>query len=92
MIKNILHKGLKRFYADGNTVGIMHDHQKRLRLILARLEVINCPEDMMLPGFDFHKLTGERKGEYAVRVNKNWRVVFKFNGKDAVDVDYLDYH
>ena len=92
VIKNILHKGLNKFYTHGSTAGILQDHQKRLRLILARLEVIHCPEDMNLPGFDFHKLTGTRKEEYAVRVNKNWRIVFKFNGKDVIDVDYLDYH
>lgn len=92
MIKNFLHKGLKKLYTTGNASGIHQAHQKKLRLILVRLESIYKPEDMILPGFDFHKLGGDRKNEYAVSVNKNWRVVFKFDGVDAYDVDYIDYH
>jgi proteic killer suppression protein len=92
MIKNILHKGLKNFYLTGNSAGIHQAHQKRLRLILARLEAIHKPEDMNLPGFMFHKLSGKRKAEYAVTVNKNWRIIFKFDQVDAYDINYLDYH
>ncbi len=47
---------------------------------------------MNLPGFDFHRLGGDRKAEYAVSVNKNWRIMFKFDGLDVYEVDYLDYH
>lgn len=92
MIKNFLHKGLKKFYLTGNSSGVKQIHVAKLRLILARLEVIHRPEDMNLPGFDFHPLHGDRKGQYAVTVQKNWRVVFKFDSTDAYDVDYIDYH
>ena len=61
------------------TLIIHQTHQKRLRLILARLESIHKPDDMNLPGFDFHKLGGDRKAEYAVSVNKNWRIIFNGN-------------
>lgn len=76
----------------GNAAGVKQIHVTKLRYILSRLEVIHKPEDMNLPGFDFHLLKGGRKGEYAVTVQKNWRVVFKFNGMDVYDVDYEDYH
>jgi proteic killer suppression protein len=92
MIESFLHKGLKNFYSTGSLAGIRADHRKRLQLILARLDVIYKPEDMSLPGFDFHKLSGDMKEYYSVSVNKNWRIIFKFNGKDAYDVDYVDYH
>jgi toxin HigB-1 len=92
LIKDFLHKGLKVFYETGKTTGIQVVHQRKLRLILARLDAIHKPEDMNLPGFDFHKLSGEMKGFYAVSVNKNWRIVFKFDGTDAYAVDYIDYH
>lgn len=59
---------------------------------MARLDVIFKPEDMNLPGFDFHKLSGLMKNCYSVSVNKNWRIIFKFDGIDAYDVDYIDYH
>ncbi|MCZ7653313.1 MAG: HigA family addiction module antitoxin [Rhodocyclaceae bacterium] len=42
---------------------------------------------MNLPGYKFHRLTGERKGTCAVSVTGNWRITFRFDGEDAVDVD-----
>jgi proteic killer suppression protein len=92
MIKNFRHKGLKKFYESGNISGITATHQKRLQLILARLDAIHQPEDMNLPGLGFHKLISNLNNAYAVSVNKNWRIVFYFDGLDAYDVDYLDYH
>jgi proteic killer suppression protein len=47
---------------------------------------------MSLPGFRLHPLKGERRGQRAVSVSGNWRVVFRFVGEDAVDVDLVDYH
>lgn len=47
---------------------------------------------MNLPGFRLHPLKGERRGQWAVSVSRNWRVVFRFAGEDAVDVDLVDYH
>jgi proteic killer suppression protein len=92
VIKKILHKGLKKFYQTGSASGVQPAHKRRLQLILARLDASHKPEDMNLPGFDFHPLIGELKGYYSVSVNKNWRILFKFEGVDAIDVDYKDYH
>jgi len=47
---------------------------------------------MALPGFRLHPLKGERKGQWAVSLSGNWRIVFGFEGEDAVDVDLVDYH
>jgi proteic killer suppression protein len=47
---------------------------------------------MDLPGLGLHALSGDRKGHYAVAVSANWRVTFRFEQQDAVDVDYIDYH
>ena len=47
---------------------------------------------MRLPGFDLHPLKGERRDFWAVTVLANWRVIFRFAGRDAFDVDYVDYH
>ena len=35
---------------------------------------------------------GDRASYYAVSVGGNWRLMFRFNGRDAMDVEYLDYH
>jgi len=92
MIKNFLHKGLRNFYTNGDITGIKTDQQRKLQLILARLDVIHKPADMNLPGFRFHKLVGDMKDYYTVSVNRNWRIIFKFDGADAYDIDYIDYH
>jgi len=52
----------------------------------------SLPRDMALPGLNLHPLKGARKGTWAVSVSGNWRVTFKFVGKDADSVDYEDYH
>ena len=50
------------------------------------------PGDMNVPGWRLHRLSGDRAGFYAVSVSGNWRLIFRFDGQDAVDVEYLDYH
>jgi toxin HigB-1 len=92
MIESFRHKGLEKFFVSGKTSGIRADHAKKLRLILARLSASQRPGDMALPGLRLHPLKGALKGYFAVDVSGNWRVVFRFNGPDAVDVDYVDYH
>ena len=47
---------------------------------------------MNAPGWNFHPLTANLAGYYSVSVNDNWRMTFKFEGEDAVLVDYQDYH
>jgi toxin HigB-1 len=47
---------------------------------------------MNIPGFGLHALRGDRKGQWAVSVSGNWRVTFRFEDGDIVDVDYVDYH
>lgn len=47
---------------------------------------------MDLPGLYLHELSGKRKGTWTVRVSGNWRITFRLEGKDAIDVDYEDYH
>ena len=60
--------------------------------ILARLNASAGPDDMNLPGFRLHRLRGDLAGFWAVTVRANWRIVFRFEDGQAVDVDYLDYH
>lgn len=92
MIKNFRHKGLEIYYSTGSMAGIQAKHAARLRIILARLDACCEPKDMNLPGLRLHKLSGKLKEFWAVDVSGNWRVIFKFEQQDAIDVDYLDYH
>jgi proteic killer suppression protein len=47
---------------------------------------------MGYPNSGLHPLKGRLQGHWAVAVSGNWRVVFRFEAGDAVDVDYVDYH
>ncbi|MGH8471394.1 MAG: type II toxin-antitoxin system RelE/ParE family toxin [Gammaproteobacteria bacterium] len=92
MIRGFKHKGLGKFFETGSREGIHTQHTERLRLILGRLNAATAPKDMALPVLDLYPLKGERKGGWAVSVIGNWRVTFKFVGKDADSVHYEDYH
>ncbi len=92
MIKSFKHKGLERFYHRGSTAGIQSAHAKKLRLILSNLDQAETPDDMDLPGLRLHELKGDRKNIWSVSVNGNWRVTFRFDGRDAEIVNYEDYH
>ena len=92
MITSFIHKGLERFYKTGKSSGIQAKHAKRLRLILTNLDQAESPNDMDLPGLRLHELKGSRKKIWSVSVSENWRVTFRFIGRDAEIVNYEDYH
>lgn len=92
MIRNIRHKGLLRFFSASETKGINAKQAPRIGRLLDRLDAASKPEDMNLPGFGFHGLSGFNPKRYAVSVSGNWRITFAFDGEDAVDVDLEDYH
>jgi proteic killer suppression protein len=92
MIISFRHKGLKQFYETGSKAGIQAQQAGRLRLILARLDAAREPRDMNLPGLRLHPMSGDLAGYWSVSVSGNWRVIFRFEGQDACDVDCLDYH
>jgi len=92
MIKSFAHKGLKKFFLTGNKVGIQAKHAERLRLILAQLNQARVIEDMQIPSLALHELKGNRKNTWAVTVQANWRITFRFENGDAEIVDYEDYH
>ncbi len=65
------------------------------RRILVRLEALNDaerPEDVNLPGFDFHALHGFRPTRYSVHVNGPWCITFEFDDGGALRVDLEQYH
>jgi toxin HigB-1 len=92
MIKTFRHKGLERFFLEGTKAGIQASHAKRLRLQLLALDQAVRPEYLSAPAWGLHPLKGDLKGHWAITVNGNWRMVFAFEGADAVLVDYRDYH
>jgi toxin HigB-1 len=92
MIKTFAHKGLEKFFTTGSKAGIRPDHAGKLRRQLAILNVAHESQEMDLPGWKLHPLTGAMAGHWAVWVSGNWRLTFRFIGEDAEIVDYQDYH
>ena len=92
MIATIRHKGLRLYYEKGDSSRLQPQHINKIRLILTRLEAAKAISDMNVPGYGLHQLAGELKGFWAVKVDKNFRIIFQFDGEDAQDVDYIDYH
>jgi proteic killer suppression protein len=71
---------------------VAKEHVSKLRDILARLDASGAIEIWMWRGFRLHTLKGDFQGCWAVTVNANWRVLFRFADGNAHDIDYLDYH
>ena len=67
-------------------------HIARVERLLDDLADASNPAEMDLPGLQLHPLTGNRRGTWAVRVSGNWRLTFRFEDGEAVDVNLEDYH
>ena len=92
MIASFRSRALKRFWEKGETRRLPAQSLVRVATILDRLDAAVEPNDLDLPGLGFHPLKGQRKGEFAVMVTRNWRITFGWVDGDAVDVDLEDYH
>ncbi len=92
MIKSFKHKGLERFFTTGRAAGIQQDHKARLEERLTALHTAFSVDDMDIPGWNLHALKGDRKGQWAISVSGNWRIVFEFVDGHAYVVNYEDYH
>jgi len=92
MILSFRSRPLQRYWDKNDPRGLNPQHVPKLKRILIALAEAKSAEDMNLPLYRFHKLTGEDPDRWSVHVNANWRVTFAFDGQDAIQVDYEDYH
>jgi proteic killer suppression protein len=93
-IESIRHKALRRFAETGSTKRLPSGSVDRLRNMLAYIDAIASEEELRVPAnFGAHGLTGDRKGEWALTVTRNWRMTFRVNSAAAIeDMDLEDYH
>lgn len=91
MIKSFANKQLRALWETGKSRIDARMHRRILRR-LDRLESAEVPEDMNLPGFDFHSLNGHNPTRYTVHVNGPWCITFEFRDGDAHVIDYEQYH
>ncbi len=92
MTLSFKHKGLKRLFEEGDRSGIRPDLVGRVEMILLALDDATEMQQMDLPTFRFHRLIGDLKGYGSVTVRANWRIIFRFEGGHAFDVELIDYH
>lgn len=92
MIKSFRSKALADLFHAGKSAKIDARMHKRILVRLDRLDVAERPQDMDLPGFDFHSLKGFNPVRYTVHVNGPWCITFEFDGTDAASVDFEQYH
>ena len=91
MIRSFRHRGLKRFWIKSDASKINPQWIRTIEFILSVLDGATSINDVaFLNGF--HKLTADRKGELTVTVTGNWRITFKFQDGDIIEVDLSDYH
>ena len=92
MIRSFKHRGLKRLYERGDRSGIRPDLLETVERILTVLDSATTPQALDVPRYRLHPLKGGLKGMWSVTVRANWRIVFRFEGTDAFDVELIDYH
>ncbi len=92
MIVRFRHKGLKLLHEKGDRRRVPSEYADKVGRILARLDEATVPANLDLPGFRLHSLKGDLAGYWSVSVSGNWRIVFRFDGVHARDVDLIDYH
>jgi proteic killer suppression protein len=92
MIQTFKHSGLRLYFETGDPKGLAAEMVKRNQI---RLNVLNGARelrDIALPGFDFHPLKGDRKGVYTIGVTGNYRMTFRFDCGDVLDLNLEDDH
>jgi toxin HigB-1 len=92
VIKSFKHDGIERFFKSESKAGIQPKHAAKLKLQLQLLNTAESAAEMNVPGWQWHPLSDDLKVHWAVSINGNWRLTFSFEGKDAILIDYQDYH
>lgn len=94
MIQSFKHKGLRLLWEDGNSNKLPSELIGRIERMLEVIDSVQqVPEDFgAFQNWNIHKLSGELKGYWSIKVNKNYRIIFRFDGQHAYDIDYIDYH
>ena len=94
-IRNVLHKGLRRFIEDDSAAALQPAVAPKLRRMLSFLQDMEREDELlMILGWRAHRLAGDRKGTWSLTVTKNWRLTFRIDRSEGeiVDLDYEDYH
>ena len=92
MIKSFKHKGLEKFFRQNVRSGLNAQHCDRIGRLLDAIDEAENPDELNIPGYGLHKLAGNKKDTWSLKVSGNWRITFKLDGGHALDVNLEDYH
>ena len=93
MIKSFADAETERFYTTGKTRRFPPDILKRAIKRLTQLDAATLLEDLRMPPSNcLEALTGDRAGNWSIRINDQWRLCFRFKNGEAYDVEIVDYH
>jgi toxin HigB-1 len=95
LIRNVRHKGLRRFIEQDDASGLQPAVVEKLRNMLSFLQDMDAEQELHdLQSWKAYQLTGDRKGVWSLFVTKNWRLTFRIDAREIViiDLDYEDYH
>ena len=94
-VRNVVHRGLRRFIERNNTSGLPSSIVEKVRNIVTFLQETEDVRELRdIPGWNVHQLTGDRKGTWSLTVTRNWRITFRIDEAKAeiCDLDFEDYH
>lgn len=93
MIKTFADKDTQEFFGNGKSKRFPPDIARRVMRKLEYIDLATGLGDLKVPPSNrFHELERERKGQYSISVNDQWRICFRFIDGDAYDVELTDYH
>jgi proteic killer suppression protein len=92
MIESFTSKALAELWERGRTSKINAKMRQRIVRRVDRFDAAALPDEMNVPGFDFHALKGFKPTRYSVHVNGPWCITFEFEDGDACRVDFEQCH
>ena len=92
MIIGFRSRRLEHLFERGDRARLPASHVERIEEILTLLNTAKRAAEMDQPGYRLHPLSGRLTGFWSVVVSRNWRIIFRFDGSNVTDVDYVDYH
>jgi proteic killer suppression protein len=93
MIRSFGNRETESFYETGKARYLPRSILKRAAMRLKQLDAATVINDLRLPPSNhLEALKDERKGQWSIRINDQWRVCFRFSEGDAFDVEIVDYH
>jgi proteic killer suppression protein len=94
-IRNVIHKGLRRFIEDDDASGLQPAVVVKVQRIVSFLQDMEQEDELRtVQSWKAHMLTGDRKGTWSLSVTRNWRMTFRIDRQEIeiIDLDYEDYH